>query len=53
MADSNAAFGTAIVKLLERELAPIKKKLTEIDGRLKILERCERRFSIFRRDKSQ
>jgi hypothetical protein len=46
---ADAAFGTAIIKLLERELAPIQKKLAEIDERLKKLEKRERFFSIFRR----
>jgi hypothetical protein len=49
VAELTADFGKGVVLLLQRELAPINKKLAEIEERLRILEKRERRFSIFRR----
>jgi hypothetical protein len=50
---TDAETGNAILKLLQRELDPINKKLAEIEERLTKLERRERFFSIFRRKENE
>jgi hypothetical protein len=50
MSDANdASLGTAICRLLERELRPILKRLDAIETRITKLENRNRLFSLFRR----
>jgi hypothetical protein len=46
MSETNAEFGTAVLKLLEREITPIKKKLAELEQRLAKQEE-RKRIAIF------
>jgi hypothetical protein len=54
MADVNdASLGTAICRLLEREVRPIAERLIELEKRVAKLEAGQHCFSFFRRNRKE